>query len=406
MRRTENTIWSKVAGLLRSVGILLLLLVGTMAVWSCGGSDDSTPSVPSAPPSVTPQPRADTPIGFYGILSKEEGVTRAGTQSPLQEYPDASHGHTSFNAWSYKDVANTIETVMYSYVVNYIAGSSGSSVTNSRGWEYVGQQGGVVEQQSVKYWDFQASSYRFFGYTGTGVTASYSPSSSAPTSVTFEVDIDDVTASVDANTPLCSKLWYKSVSDLGTVIQPVTLEFVRPIARVRFMFTFIDGLGYGRENLYDVKFRPTDSQKNIAKGGTVSFTYPLTGSATESWDSSPSAFYTGNNDLAIDYYETPSPPVSPTDARPETYPNTPEHWYEVLPRSGADQGSYTLSVVVGGGDPRICVVPAEYMTWSPGFEYTYLFKITEGGGVSLDNVQVAINTWNPMAAVVHPVYNW
>ena len=83
----------------------------------------------------------------------------------------------------------------------------------------------------------------------------------------------------------------------------------------------------------------------------------------------------------------------------------------MLPRKGPGtgdqyQGSFTLSVVVVGGDAKTCVVPAEFMTWAPGHDYTYIFKITSGGGVSLDYVQVGINSWNVKAAVEHPVYNW
>ena len=76
----------------------------------------------------------------------------------------------------------------------------------------------------------------------------------------------------------------------------------------------------------------------------------------------------------------------------------------MLPRHS--QGTYTLSVVVVGGDPKTAVVPAEYMTWTPGYQYTYIFKITETGGVTLDDIQVAINDWHLKESVEHPVYNW
>lgn len=40
------------------------------------------------------------------------------------------------------------------------------------------------------------------------------------------------------------------------------------------------------------------------------------------------------------------------------------------------QSSYTLSLTYNG-ESRTTVVPAEYMTWMPGYEYTYVFKFTE-----------------------------
>ena len=391
---------SRVAVLMGSAGLMLSLVFTATAITACGGSDDA--SSPSAPPDSPSQPKADTPIILSGSLSAEEDVTRAGSQTALQEYPDAAHGHTTFYVWSYKEKASATTTVMQNYVVNYLAGTSGSSVTNSRGWEYVNQQGSGVEQ-SVKYWDFQASDYRFFGYTGSGVTASYSPSQSAPGNVSLTITYTDASASEDAATPLYSKMWHKTGSQIAANVQPVILEFIRPIARVRFMFTFVDGIAFTREQLSNIKFCRTDGN-HPAKGGIVTITYPLSGTA-ETWSSEATDFYE-SNDFAIDYYETPSPPVSPANSLPETYPNSPEHWYYVMPRKGDVQGSYTLSVSVNSGETRSIIVPAEYMTWNPGYDYTYIFKITEGGGVSLDNVQVAVNTWNVRASVDHPVYNW
>ena len=408
----KYTTGSRVAGLMRSAAFLLLAVLTVMAVGACGGSED-TPDMPEPPVPPEPlEPKTEFPIAFSGSLSegKSETATRAESPVPLQEYPDAEHGHTTFHTWSYKNTSTgTTEVVMKDYIVKWKAGSAGSTTTNSRNWEYVNQQTSGTEQ-SIKYWDFTADDYRFFGYTGTGVTATYLPNASAPTTVTLNCTYADAGAEVSASTPLYSKLWRKTGAIIASNVQPVTLQFLQPIARVRFMFTFVEGLSYGRDKLYNIKFKPTDDD-NVAKGGTVAITYPLTGVVTEeSWTSSCSAFY-DNNDFAIDYYETPVPSVSPLNALPTTYPNTPQKWYYVLPRKGPGtgdqyQGSFTLSVVVVGGDPKTCVVPAEFMTWAPGHDYTYIFKITTGGGVSLDNVQVGINSWNVKQAVEHPVYNW
>ena len=78
-------------------------------------------------------------------------------------------------------------------------------------------------------------------------------------------------------------------------------------------------------------------------------------------------------------------------------------WYYVLP--AFDQGTYTLSIKVNGED-RSAVVPAEYMTWSPGYQYTYIFKITDEGGVELDMVSSAFTDWNKVNSNDHEVYNW
>jgi hypothetical protein len=74
------------------------------------------------------------------------------------------------------------------------------------------------------------------------------------------------------------------------------------------------------------------------------------------------------------------------------------------------QGSYTMSVWMNSdnvSDPatRTAVVPAEYMTWQPGYSYTYIFKITEQGGVEIDMVQSAVTPWTELEND-HQVYNW
>ena len=397
------TVERMLTGLMRPVGILLMSAATVLNVVSCGDSDDT----------VTPDPSQPKPIAFSGSLSgsESESNTRATSPAALQEYPDAEHGHTTFYVWSYKNpTASTYETVMKDYTVNWQDGSAGTTTTNSRGWEYVNQQPANGTEQSIKYWDFTATSYRFFGYTGSNVSASYLPAA-APTSVSLTISGIDATAysaeaTPSSTIPLYSKLWYKTGSAIAANIQPVTLEFIPPVARVRFMFNFVEGLSYGRDFLYNIKFHPTASGRNVAKAGSVTITYPLTGSdeTQESWTSNNSGYY-DNDDLAIDYYE-----ASEILAQQRPDLDKPQHWYYVLPQEGAGtngQGSYTLSVSVGGsGDPKTCEVPANYMTWVPGYDYTYIFKITEGGGVSLDNVQVGINSWNVKQAVEHPVYNW
>ena len=54
---------------------------------------------------------------------------------------------------------------------------------------------------------------------------------------------------------------------------------------------------------------------------------------------------------------------------------------------------------------KSAVVPAEYMSWLPGYSYTYIFKITEEGGVAIDLVQTAVTPWTDMQ-IDHTVYNW
>ena len=142
------------------------------------------------------------------------------------------------------------------------------------------------------------------------------------------------------------------------------------------------------------EFKPTNGDK-IALVGTVTVSYPTTGTATqESYTATPKE----------------SPAEGETlDAFTEEYiPEGTEKWYTVLPRHS--QGSYTMGVWMNNdnlSDPatRTAVVPAEFMTWLPGYSYTYIFKILEEGGVEIELVQAAVTPWTDMVGE-RDVYNW
>ena len=63
----------------------------------------------------------------------------------------------------------------------------------------------------------------------------------------------------------------------------------------------------------------------------------------------------------------------------------------------------TVSV---NGDPKTAVVPAQFMTWMPGYEYTYVFKIHIDGSVTIDNVQTAFTQWIEHSKDDYTIYNW
>ena len=408
----------------RSISYTIAAVV-VLLLAACSGSDP-------VEPNTTPEPEKQTAISFCGTMPEEQTVTRAGLEEVLT-------GDKTFQVWGYKNDAyeapdyTSYQTVMPDFTVNWVANSAYTTTSNTNDWEYVGQ--GATEQQradqTIKYWDFSAKAYRFFGYalgnatadpatSPVAVTVSGGSAADAPTAtdVKFTAAVD---ASTDANidaAPYFSRLWF---SNGNTVTypdrqfgRPVQLQFVKPFARVRFQFTFAEGLSYGREKLKNIKFRPTvntdldqTNNQTIATAGTVTVTYPLKGSATtEAWAVAATPAPTGLDAFAIDYYEMPSPVPDgyPVDAQPTSWPRTPEKWYYVLPAE--NQGSYTIEVAVMTEEIKTAVVPAEYMSWKPGYEYTYKFKITKGGGITMDIIQVAINDWSNRKSSSHTVYNW
>ena len=266
------------------------------------------------------------------------------------------------------------------------------------------QQTTGQEEQTIKYWDWSATAYRFFAYAANGATVSEVASSE---NVTFSFDANaSITTAISAflltrSSDLDLTTWNTTTGILPDYSsrqfgQPVQLEFLKPFAKVRFMFIF------GQEStgvlLGDKEFRPTDNTKIIRKG-TVTITYPLTGTETsESFTMTPATPEEQNQLLAFteDY--------DPEDDTKE-YTETDNGWYTVLPND--HQGTYTLSVVVNGDTkPKSCVVPAAFMQWLPGYSYTYVFKINEEGGVEIEMVQSAVTPWLEDIPGSKTVYNW
>ena len=394
MIRREHTIWNWATVLTTLVGRMPLLL--TVAVLlSCGGSDDA--EAPEPPVPDPPQPSAkEIPVAFSGSLAEEQSENHARTRSGeegLQTY------YEQFKVWAFKHVDATIEKVMDGYTVKWVENSAHTTLSNTHGWEYVNQQSLSETEQSIKYWDYSASAYRFFGIAGSTATSGrYAPDDTNPTSyvVTYTAD-----ARTPDDIPLYSHLWYNGPTAYG---QPVKLEFIRPVSRVRFMFTFEDPAEAQNTELTDKDFRPTNGT-TIKLKGSVTVTYPLDGIA-ETFAATSEA--EGMTAMTNDYYTSVTkdnennPTVIIAPYRMALGDVLLNREYTVLPVTG--QGTYTLTVSVNG-DPKTAIVPAQYMDWKPGFEYTYIFKIHVDGSVSISSVDAAFTPWTTHEKP-RTIYNW
>ena len=384
-------------GLRGLIGLISLIgLIGPIGLMSCSSGSEQPADNPPLPTTT------EVAITFSGHEEEEQAVSRgayrrAGT--PLSEKA------TTFKVWGYKNMSENagdysgLQTVFPGYTVNWINGSAASTTTNSNGWEYVAQQTSG-DEQTIKYWDWGAKAYRFFAVTGWSGTPPDPPAAYEAHKTygadkgngTYEVSMlaDASNATEIAAAPFFSHLWF-STGNVGDYPdkqfgKPVILEFLKPFARVRFLFNY----SYAAEGvkLTDVSFRPTSNSK-IALKGSVTVSYSLTGTATkESYTTTPKADPTAEEVL---------------NAFTEEYiPEGTEKWYIVFPT--LSQGSYTMHVTVNGTS-KTAVVPAEYMSWKPGYSYTYIFKITEEGGVQVDLVQSAVTPWTDME-IDYTVYNW
>ena len=404
----------------------LLFIISATCFSACCSHSDDTPE-PTPQPSPGPTVETGTPISFYGQESEEQDVSQGvkGTRADMATragMPLSEAGVTSFNVWGYKNmdfdagVYGGRQEVFPGYTVNWSANSSATTTTNSSGWEYILLS---KPEQTIKYWDWKARAYRYFAVTG-GVSATpetYGADGTYWTSGTYgtykftisadaspEYDAEATAAKMNA-TPYFSRLWF-STGELPAYIdkqfgQPVKLEFVKPYARVRFIFKY----AYPREGikLTEKCFKPTTDFDNdpstpvvgIARKGTVTVHYPTEGPEIKEWYS-----------MAVDADNSTRLEAFTEDFDPEddgkVYTVTDNGWYMVVPND--TQGSYTLSVEVNKL-PKTCTVSAEYMRWLPGYSYTYIFKILEEGGVVIELVQAAFTPWVDMA-IDRTVYNW
>lgn len=403
-------------GLIGLRGLIgLMSLIGLMGLMSCSSSsDDAVDNNPPAPVLT------EVAISFSGSESQEDAVTRAAGK-PLHDA-----GVLQFAVWGYKnisfaaDVYGNTQTVFPGYTVKYQANSAATTTTNSSNWEYI-----LLDEpeQSIKYWDWSAKAYRYFAVTGTpsGAEGTYGGDGTYWTSGSYKtykltlsadasgVNKDEIATNIAA-TPYFSRLWFSTGHPVAypnkKFGKPVTLEFLKPLTRVRYIFKY----AYPREGikLTEASFKPTadvaaaeEDKVKIARKGTVTVHYPKEGTETKEWyttevDANKATRLT---DLTVDYdpeddskdYVTLSSGMMTSDG-----------WYVLLPN--ISQGSYTLSVNVNGED-KTAVVPQQYMQWLPGYSYTYIFKITDEGGVEIGWVEYAVTPWKEMEAD-WTVYNW
>ncbi len=365
---------------------------------------------------IVPEPETnwEVPISFSGHEDEAQDVTRAG--SPLNE-----SGANEFKVWGFKSMSfddkgdadpsndeygTDWQTVFPGYIVKWQSNSASTTVTNTNNWEYI-----LLDHanQYVKYWDWSAKAYRFFAvtnwegeppltyedYKAYGTNGAYE---------TYEVSMlaDASDATEMEKTPFFSRLWF-STGDPVTYAdkqfgRPVQLEFLKPYARVRFIFNYV----FPREGiiLEDVSFKPSDGSEIVRKG-KVTVTYPLSGTGIQE-----SYAMTANDDADPDVRKALTEFTEDFDPEntSKEYPITGDGWYDVLPN--LTQGTYTLSVKINkGAEPKTAVVPATYMRWLPGYSYTYVFRILDEGGVEIGWVESAVTPWTDINAH-HTVYNW
>ena len=436
----------------------MILLALSISSCSSSGQDDIT--TPEPTPTPTPNPKPEP---------QQVGIAFGGSSGAWQDAPtsrtrteDGKAGletlFPSFRIWGYKTTdANThdLQTVMQGYNVLHTSASSGSTTTNTDDWEYVGLSNTALNTtQTIKYWDYSATSYRFLGYTQlkindkevktktenfgisnenagiennenteTGNTAA--DNASTEPSQTFSIPYTYSDQAKATTTPYLSELWFSkapSANEGGTTTnegepssnygKSVTITFAPVIAKVRFKFTYPDDIQ--NINIQEIRFCDSryqsasstdnnpdaDAAANTPLNGTINAKYSLGETSGNknpelSWTTS-----TAENSKGKLIFTTP---YEEKDASIHITPSVSEYskWYYCLPYASFastddtadtfEQGNYTITARIEGNHST-ATVPKEYMQWKAGYQYTYTFKITEAG-TQITFADVKVEQW-------------
>lgn len=269
------------------------------------------------------------------------------------------------------------------------------------GWEYIGKQNTFLNTtQTIKYWDYSASSYRFMAYASKDAkdaTVIVTSSTDATQGTTvFKIPYAFSNDATSTTTPYISELWVSNnqSTNLHKYGEQVKLTFAPLIAKVRFKFKYAEGQ---EPKITDISFKDPRWQKDATGHwqwtaanetktpieGTIVISYPLSETnkqVTKSWENT----IVGPLELTIPYEEEKDP-IHQT--------STYQKWYYMPPMDIAKytQGTYIITANVNG-NPVSATVDSEYTQWKAGCQYTYTFKISETN-TSISFAEVQVEQW-------------
>lgn len=358
---------------------ILTISVMTLCLLSCSSSEQDNP--------VIPEPQYGS-ISFGGNSGswQDAPISRAG-ETGLETIA------TSFRVWGYKNTGGNKtdgftnpQNVMNGYIVNWKQPKTGETGS----WEYTGIENKELKTtQTIKYWDYSATSYRYFAFSPANekVTTTLlsedgnaTTDATAATQTSFSIPFEYKEDATSSTTPYISDLWLSDNQNFENrkYGECVKLTFAPIIAKVRFKFNYLKDT---KISITDIVFKNINDAPSPIKGNII-VSYPITGTGTKAsykWETTETR--TEPLKFTIPYEE---------DADLNHQATERKKWYYVPPLGDSDtpQGAYIITATIDG-KKSTATIPAEYMQWKAGYQYTYIFKITEAGTViSFSNLQV------------------
>lgn len=336
-----------------------------------------------------------------------------------------------FTVYGYKNVGGQEQLVFNGYAVKYRQNTAGTSTDNTHDYFY------VEGAQSIKYWDYAASEYHFWGMWQKEERANKASFSGDKNKF---LTIPDVHLRTGEPAPEDDVLYSALAVRAPVSSEVVQLQFKRPYAKVRIQFYTTEPIESEADNiaLTNITFSPdpdaSDPLVNQVYGqGTVKVTYPLptdacTGSGRETVEVQDLAnprsaltfdMVTLTSTLGISSNTAVTAPIDDSEGfelsdmpgqslkvrrKAGELPGR-KYYYYPLPM-GERNPAFTMSVCIDGSrELATAVVPATYMQWKPNYHYTYIFKITDAGK-KIEFHDVLIDPWHYGGSQEEEWKNW
>lgn len=360
---------------------------------------------------------------------QQGSISFGGNSGSWQDAPTSRAGETgletiekSFRVWGYKNTGGNHtdgftepQKVMDGYIVNWNQPATGGTGS----WEYSGIKNQKLNNttQTVKYWDYSATCYRYFAFSPananvtttllqedgnssnqTGTTYEEGSTNQAGTTseegstnktdkaskVSFQIPFQYNESATSSSTPYISGLWLSDNQNFGDDKKYgacVKLTFAPIVTKVRIKFKYAENIT--NISIKDISFKKTTG--DVPTAGIICINYPITGTETQpvySWKTTQ----TGIINLSVPYEEEKDK-IHQTTERGK--------WYFVPPIW--EQGTYAMTATIDG-KTSTAIIPAEYMQWKAGYQYTYIFKITEAGTV-ISFTNLLVEKWKESAPI-------
>lgn len=405
--------------------IFLAAFVLTLA--SCS-SDDFLGDTPGSTPTS-----ANSAIKFDGNAGKISRANKTGKDA-------ADLLDNNFVVVGFKNSDPNTQTLVFDhYNVNYGDKTATSTASNTKGWEYVGQEHnikglqdklGSTTTQTIKYWDNSCPSYDFLafslgkGYKATGETTT--TSYATPSSVNRQtLTTAAYTLKGDANT-----LGECYISDIKTVEKntqtspngysntAVEMSFRHATSKVRIaLYEYVPGYVINDVKFHDAAYTAGSTYTegdNTGKlfgtfnnNGTLTVYFPTIGIANKGNNDYNKAHISFNADTEANgtvnsksfgnvnfgnedenAITKGSTYLSQSAAKPSYCGEANNQYYiTVLPAENESKAAtiridYTLTATDGSGETikvknATATIPAAYTAWKHGYAYTYIFKICQ-----------------------------